>query len=151
MYVLFLCIFILIHFFLFALHYTGVTNVTFYDPLISNIFIYFCCACLTFVCLLAFYYCNIMPFICLRSVILSQYLCAIVGHVQPVGALLSFIYKKLRLLCSYIIGDSCNYFVTLKSVDNLARKCYSIATRSRRTADRQDVNSLDCNSLADGT
>ena len=37
MYVLFLCIFILIHFFLFVLYCTGVTYVTFNDPFISNI------------------------------------------------------------------------------------------------------------------
>lgn len=37
MYVLFLCIFILVRFFLFALHCLVVTYVTFYDPFVSNI------------------------------------------------------------------------------------------------------------------
>ena len=50
--------------------------------------------CLIIVCLLAFYYCNIILFICLSYMILSQLLCVIVGGIQPDGTLLSFIYKN---------------------------------------------------------
>lgn len=121
------------------------------------------------VCLLAFYYCSIMLFICLYFMILSQYLCAISGHVQPGGTLLSFIYKKLRLLCSYTCNNKnlknrvilskreifkdfhgyisfiCLFWLILMIYKNYVTQ-YDIAIRSRRTADRQEVSGLDCNS-----
>ena len=61
--------------------------------------------CLTAVCFIGFYYCSITIFICLFYMTLSQLLCAIVGGIRPGGTLLSFIYKKLRLLCSYTCNN----------------------------------------------
>ena len=56
-------------------------------------FIWIYHSCLTVVCSLTFYYCDIMLFFYLRYMILSQVLCAIVGGIQWGGDLLSFIYN----------------------------------------------------------
>ena len=140
MYVLFLCIFILMHFFLFALYCISVTCVTFNDPFISNILFVFTtsvwllfaywpfiivASCSLFVCFMLYYH---------NFCVLSL---AMFGRAGPCFPLYIKIKTIIFVYLLLILSFFCYYFVTWRWESHVLR--YRQAQQGKREREGGNV------------